>query len=368
MKHFSNLMTLVSFFVILIMFSLSFIIFTDKKKIDISSGSVGELTQKTESTLAQNFPLKVNWNSLYANILVLTGRQQFDDVFLANNRLLRIHSIDKNNAIGNTKYINKFADKYFAAVNVMLVPTASGIYSAELPEYAVGEDQLDIINQIYMGFDKKVATIDCFYPLYSARSEYIFYRTEDLWTSFGAYYAYCESVKTLGVQVSKLENYDQEYASSSFTGSLYDKAAYPKITPDRINIFRSKYQSAVKSVEMELDGQVKSSSSVYFRSALKTDKETDIFLQGDKYERITVNTTNEEASRLLVIKGSYANSIIPFYTPHYSEITIIDPELVKKAGKKITDYVNPNRYEDILLIYDVDDFSKADHFDVLVDE
>ncbi len=369
MKKFSDAITVISFFTILVMFAVSVLFFSGNKDFELSGSDPGEVRDAVNDYVDSNFPLSANWRSLYANLMLLTGRVQFDDVFYTDERLIRSYdSIDLDNGMDNADKINTLADMYLAPVYVMLSPTAAGIYSADLPEYAADDEQKDSINKIYMELDKKVGTIDAYYPLYSARDEYIFYRTEDLWTSFGAYYAYCGSVGQLGLEASKLQNYDQEYASSSFTGSLYAKAMCSGILPDRINIFRSKYQSPVESVELEKNGEVKKSGSVYFRSALKSGRQTDIFLQGDNYERVTVRTASEDAPTLLVIKGSFANTLIPFYTPHYREITLIDPELVKKAGKNITDYVNPNRYDQILVMYDVESFCEADCFDVLTAE
>jgi hypothetical protein len=162
-----------------------------------------------------------------------------------------------------------------------------------------------------------------------------------------------------------MQNYDLEYASSSFTGELYEKVRYSSIQPDKINLFRSKYQTTVTSTALIEGEQEINAKSVYFKSALNTDKKTDIYLQGDKFKKAVVETTVEDAPKLLIIKGSYANTFMPFLTPHYSEITLVDPKQLKESGEKLSDIVDVSDYDQILFLYDVCDFSTADCFDVL---
>ena len=95
----------------------------------------------------------------------------------------------------------------------MLAPTAAGIYSAKLPAYTSNTDQREMIDNIYYDLDSRIDTIDTFFPMYSARNNYVYYRTDRKWTSFGAYFAYADGIKELGFEPVVLSNYDQEYTS-----------------------------------------------------------------------------------------------------------------------------------------------------------
>ena len=46
-----------------------------------------------------------------------------------------------------------------------------------------------MIDNIYYDLDSRIDTIDTFFPMYSARNNYVYYRTDRKWTSFGAYFA-----------------------------------------------------------------------------------------------------------------------------------------------------------------------------------
>ena len=220
-------------------------------------------------------------------------------------------------------------------------------------------------DNIYYDLDSRIDTIDTFFPMYSARNNYVYYRTDRKWTSFGAYFAYADGIKELGFEPVVLSNYDQEYTSNSYYGGLYSELCYNSIGADRVNIFRSKYKTTVDSVELYRGDQVLTSKSVYFRSALKTADKTAIFLQGDNFTKATVKTTAEDAPKLLIIKGSYANTLVPFLTPHYSEITLVDPDKLKEEGKTLSDVADTSAYDQILFMYDCDQFADETNFDLL---
>ena len=96
-----------------------------------------------------------------------------------------------------------------------------------------------------------------------------------------------------------------------------------------MNIFRSKYKTTVDSVELYRGDQVLTSKSVYFRSALKTADKTAIFLQGDNFTKAPVKTTAEDAPKLL------------------------------------SDVADTSAYDQILFMYDCDQFADETNFDLL---
>lgn len=366
MKKIANYITVISFFVILVMIAVSIVFFQNTVSFDEEKEKSKGIKTASINYIKDNFPLTANWKSLYTNTLVLTGKEQFDNVYVLDDKLVEVFDkIDNDKVENSVGIINDFAGSISTPVYVMIAPTASGVYSSLLPSYATQIDQKKTIDNIYLNLDKSINTIDAFYPLYSARDEYIFYRTDNKWTSFGAYYAYVEAVKELGFEPITMQNYDLNYAVSGFYGSLHNKVYYNQIQMDRINLFRSKYQSPVSSVELYNGQTVLKSNSVYFRSATKTDCKTDIFLQGDNYEKTVIKTSNEDYPKLLIVKGSYANTLVPFLTPHYSEITMIDLDKLKENGKSMLDSINPNDYDQILFMYDIDNFTRMDSFDLL---
>lgn len=317
----------------------------------------------------ERFPLSNDLKELYTDIMDASGRERFGDIYLTSDRLIKLSdSYDEDKLNENVELINDFASHTSVPVWIMLSPTASGVYYDELSPYINVSRQKEAIDNVYLSLDKSIGAIDVYYPIYSARDEYVYYRTSDCWTSFGAYCAYIESVKQLGLEAQTLGSYDQEYAASSYKGELYEQVRSSSVEADRINIFRSKYQSPVESVilsKKQDDPEPREARSVYFKSALKTQNKNDVFLMGDKYERADIYTSNSDLPKLLVIKGSYANTLMPFYTAHYSMITLIDPRQLAENNEKLTDLVTLKDYDQILFMTDISSFAQCSCLDNL---
>ena len=60
-----------------------------------------------------------------------------------------------------------------------------------------------------------------------------------------------------------------------------------------------------------------------------------------------------------------ANTLVPFLTPHYSEITLVDPDKLKEEGKTLSDVADTSAYDQILFMYDCDQFADETNFDLL---
>ena len=313
MKKAADYIAVSAFFVIVIMFA-AYTLVMGRHGSESEKADSSDIRHNVQTYVSSNFPLSSNWKSLRTNMFVMTGKKNFDNIYILKDRLVEITDFDKDRLDKNISQINDFSENTDTPVYVMLAPTAAGIYSAKLPAYTSNTDQREMIDNIYYDLDSRIDTID---------------------------------------------------TSNSYYGGLYSELCYNSIGADRVNIFRSKYKTTVDSVELYREDQVLTSKSVYFRSALKTADKTAIFLQGDNFTKATVKTTAEDAPKLLIIKGSYANTLVPFLTPHYSEITLVDPDKLKEEGKTLSDVADTSAYDQILFMYDCDQFANETNFDLL---
>ena len=70
---------------------------------------------------------------------------------------------------------------------------------------------------------------------------------------------------------------------------------------------------------------------------------------------IEIDTNVDNNEQLLIIKDSYANSLIPFLVNHYKKLIIIDPRYYKSS---IIDYINNNNIKNVLFIYNMNTIDK----------
>lgn len=63
-----------------------------------------------------------------------------------------------------------------------------------------------------------------------------------------------------------------------------------------------------------------------------------------------------------MIKDSFGNSFIPFLANHYENISIIDPRYFNTS---ITDYIKEKDIDEVLFLFNVQNFVQEKSFDVV---
>jgi hypothetical protein len=94
-------------------------------------------------------------------------------------------------------------------------------------------------------------------------------------------------------------------------------------------------------------GEKKSyNGKVITKSYADLDQKYGIFLGGD-FALGVIKTNAKTDKKIMVIKDSYGNAFIPFLTPHYSEIYVVDPRHYKES---IVDLVNENEIGEVMFL------------------
>ncbi|MCD7786027.1 MAG: hypothetical protein LUH18_10765 [Oscillospiraceae bacterium] len=322
--------------------------------ISISDWFSGDYSEDLTSWLDDHFAMRTNWISLHTSLELLQGRNEVNGVYITSDRLLELtDEIDYSvvdNSLEAITYLSELSD---TPVYVMLVPTAAEIYSDEVSYTFKKVSQRELINYAYnyLSENSSAETIDVYSTLYSAREEYIYYRTDHHWTSTGAYLAYISAADTMGYTASTLDKFDVKYASHSFYGSLHSKVLYDGIEADIIEFYLSNSRT-VSKVSTDDDGNTVY-SSVFDESYLSgKDKYLCYLGSNTAFTQVVSNSTG---GKLLVIKDSYANCFIPFLAENYSEIDIIDLRYLTTLGTYISDLSD---YDSILILYNAQNFAE----------
>lgn len=158
------------------------------------------------------------------------------------------------------------------------------------------------------------------------------YRTDHHWTAAGAFAAYQELALQLGITPYGETDFVRETVSEAFWGTTDAKAGLLDITPDKIELWRYTGDEALRLTK---DGDPATFSGLYDFSKLATRDGYGIFLGGnDGIAKINLGK-HDTRPTLLIIKDSFANSVIPFLARHY-RIIAIDP---RYTATKISDYI-----------------------------
>lgn len=179
----------------------------------------------------------------------------------------------------------------------------------------------------------------------------VYYKTDHHWTAEGAYIAYCALAKELNYTANVKENYDIS-TYGDFYGTTYSSSGFWFTKPDNIEIWESKaLQNSDIQVSITDNGETEVSSSMFFLDNLNEDDKYPVYLDGNHPYTVIKNNSLKNGEKLLVIKDSFAHSLVPFLADHYSEIVMIDMRYYKQS---VSELVESNDFSHLLYVYSID--------------
>ena len=312
----------------------------------------GKYTERFEKYISDQFPGRDLWIGIKSDAERAIGKKENNGVILGKDGYLfqKFDTPNKDDMEAKLESLNSLAsslkniDSYF-----MLVPNSIKILEEKLPAHIPIEDQKRYIDRIQNSIVNEINFVDVYEALYAKKDEYIFYKTDHHWTSHGAYYAYRTLAQAMGFTPLDLGDFDIITVTDSFYGTLYSKSGFRRIEPDSIEIYIPKTPGEY-TVEYVEEGIT--NDSLYNMDNLKKKDKYTIFLDGNHPE-VRITTSAGSNRKLLMIKDSYAHSIVPFLACHFDEIYMIDPRYYSGDIKAIA---LENSITDILVLYNAATF------------
>ena len=307
----------------------------------------GNYIKELEDYLVDHFPFRDMFMNIHLTSERILLKDEVSDVYFAKDGYL----IEKYNKPVNTEKLidklNKFYEKLnYVNMNLMLVPTNVQINKDLLPNNSLSYDELATIKEYYdnINFDY----IDVTNTLKEHNNDYqMFYKLDHHWTSYAAYYAYKEYAKNNNIDYIDISKFSITKVTDSFRGTLSSKTSDYLRKSDSIYKFSLNNEDiTVKYVDTNIE-----TNTLYADKYLKEKDKYSYFLDNN-HSLIEITNNNIKGNNdLLVIKDSYANSLIPFLVNHYHKVYVIDPRYYRKS---ISDYVleNPN-IKNILFVYNM---------------
>ncbi len=318
---------------------------------------------KFENFFADRIVLREQWIGLMNDFDRILGKKEIKGIFTEDGRMIqswRTSDYSADSVSKNLSAMESFAQKYpKMKMYFMLAPNAQEIYSDTLPANCGAADQKQFIKNCYDSLPS-LTNIDVYSGLLAAKNEYIYYRTDHHWTSYGAYIGYKAAASAMKFTAYNEDKFSVEHASNEFRGTLYSKTLDNSITPDTIDIYALANNEPQVKVSVYKSGAEPDSTydSLYFREFLDVKDKYSTFL-GQNVPRIDIDSDipqeNDKGS-LLIFKDSYAHSLIPFLAKNYSHITVLDLRYINSDLSNIG--VNLKDYENVLFMYNVITFSQ----------
>ena len=315
----------------------------------------GQFMRDFETYTTDQFIGRDAWVDLKARTERALGKKENNNVYFADNDTLitRFDQPAADRVTENLNYVNKFVENVDIPVVFSLIPTQACIWADRLPEGAPNASQTDLMAQA-QGAVTGATWADVYTPLMEHKDEDIFYRTDHHWTSLGAYYGYTGLASALGYTPVPLTDYTPTVRSTEFYGTVFSSSGVRWVKPDTITTYVPDDGITVVSHTYDNSGNpVEEQRALYVESFLSVKDKYSMFLGGNQSLGVVTNTNNPDGPKLLIIRDSYADSLVPFLTAHYSEIHLIDPRYYHLSVK---DYVEQNGIDQALVLYSVPNF------------
>lgn len=314
-----------SFFILFLVFCFSvFRIFYYKTYSGSDAKDINKL-------ISQSVPFETEFkkiSSLYNNSF---GENDINEVFFTNGKLLKKSKQQDKEALSQTASdINLFTTVFSVPTYISVVPTSAAVYSDIMPGNDDGVNQKTYISEFYSQLETEVKKINVYNSLDSSKNDYIFYRTDSLWTSYGAYCGYKKIIRKFGFTPVDFSQYSISHVDTEFYGDLYERSEIFSVEPDCIDRYICIKGSKILEVTNINNGIPEKTDSIYYDQYTEDNEyKLDYFLGKDN-NLINIRTNVGNNKNLLIFKDRYADQMIEFLAQHYTTITIVDLEKINE--------------------------------------
>ena len=332
-----------------------------RPEISITKVLDGRFQKKYESYLRDQFPGRDHWVSFQTDMELFMGKNEIHNVYIGKNHYLLEHytekEFDPQQISKNLQALEKFVGKakQNADVHVMMVPTKSWILREKLPAFAPHYKEQKFYDALQQKLEKEDVLISVEPVLDAHKEEEIYYRTDHHWTTLGAWYAYEQYTKAVGGDLQRAQGKKKfRCISKDFYGTTYAKINYAR-QADKIEI----YEPADKLRVVYNMGE-KKTKTLYDFSFLKTADQYSVFTGGNQAV-LEITGGIKNGKTLLLIKDSFANSILPFLAEDYEILVVVDLRQLNVSGDRLLEMFSPT---DILILYNSAQFAQDKEFEI----
>ena len=322
-----------------------------KAKFSVEKFINGKFQEEYEEYINDQIPLRDEWISIKSMSEYLLGKIENNGIIYGRNKRLfeKFDSFNEERLKNNVEAISKFSEKYIDKVSLMIVPNSYEIYREDLPKGSQQVNQTEIINKIYskLIYSNNINVLDEFI---NKKNEYIYYNTDHHWTTYGASAAFKELAKQMDIPYEE-DDFEAYTVHAKFQGTMMSSSGFYSGTKDTIDLYLPKEPETILVTNKEAQT---TATTIYSEEGLLGNDPYEVFLGGN-YGLLNIQTSSQSGRKLLLLKDSYANAMIGFLTPYFSEIDIVDP---RYYSSDLDMQIAVNKYTDLLILYNLQSFAK----------
>lgn len=243
-------------------------------------------------------------------------------------------------------------------INFMLVPNSISVMDDKLPKVNTTGSQQKTIDKVEGMLDEKIKFYCPMSDLKAAVGSGVqaYYKTDHHWTSDGARVGFDGLMKFMGEGELKAD-YDVRELDG-FLGTLYSKAPSAFAEKEKMKLYTDKGNS----LNVEYVSEKKTADSIFDTSFEDKKDKYSVFFGGN-YANVNIKSTNaQKDEKVLILKDSYANCAMPYFTSMYSDVTMIDLRFYHIQALTVSEYIKQNNIDKVILLYNVDFLNSDNNF------
>lgn len=278
----------------------------------------GDAADEANLYVSDHFPARNFFVSAHTLSEIALGKREVNSIILAKDGALcaRNDKIDQTSLEKNATAITNFLMRERARgarVCVGIIPDKADVFENSLPLfYSSGNKE-----KLYSRTEELFPSINtCDFPeLFCGRGSEVYYKADHHWNSIGAFEAYCEICRVLGITPFPRESFSFEEACSDFSGSAASRFGL-QISNDTIALPQfSGDENFVRIAGDDLR------VGFYDVAKLSEADKYGVFLGGNApIVNITLADRAQSAIRptMLIFRDSYASALAPYLARHFN--------------------------------------------------
>ncbi len=310
-------------------------------KLSLSTLLSGDFFDELNFFYSDHIPLRDSFTALHALSELSIGKGQSNSVIIGKDgTLIPLSSHTQKNELDELYSFMSSRDN----THLYVAPRTIDVFEDELPTLFDKENPKKLLHSI------KGEAKEDMDELLSAESNTLYYKTDHHWTSEGAYFAYRQICKRMEIEPFEEEYFSKETVSEDFYGTSFSKSGLPAflVKPDKIVLYRYEQDKEITVLNRDTN---KISKGFYSLDALKTTDKYRTFLGGNYSHLSIYKNDGQKREKLLLIKDSYANSVLPFLSLHF-DVEMIDPRYCTRSY--LREQIKSNDYDMLLILMGID--------------
>ncbi len=260
--------------------------------------------------------------------------QNVKGMVIYNNTIMEVYKFSEEKTEKYINCINQLYEECGEPETYIIIPPLP--YEVYVPEKFKKEENYQKQSFDFIREQSKGAVlIDLTETFKSHKKEYLAFKTDHHWTGLGAYYAYSDFVKQLGLKPTKLAEY-KTGVKKGFLGSLYksiltlpQSSAYED-DKDYVKYYYAKNNCVLsKFTKDDIDMQSPEITDIIHEDYSLDDNFYSIFTGGE-ITLAHIKSDVKNGKSIMVVRDSYGHAFLPFLVDNFEDIYAVEPRYLKE--------------------------------------